>query len=408
MLGLKVLFLTAWLCGLAFSSVLSETAAKLTARHWALMPANASLGTLSLHYSLLYYCDGGVWDPIKRKVRWVGGPGSCCANPADYKMITYDEATDTWALSNTPFSGGGHAYDANAFNPVAGLHYFAFLGSPTVSVWNDTVWTTLPAAPLSVGEPSLTWFPDINNGQGGLVFLGNTPAWWDGSQWHSIPSAAGLGGFSQYIPAYKSIWLSAAGSRMSYLLDTNLAVRRLADAPFDMGNHLTINTCDPVSGNGLVYNLATDLWWELDMAADTWSQVTDMAPKFSLAFPFHVPIPEYGVILVFNHASSAKYAYLYKHADFVDAEKKKAVAGKAALRVSPNPFRGIVRIALENGLGLESPRISVYDLQGRRVADAVRVSGEFRWDATGFPAGVYVIRAQSGARIMETRLTLLK
>ena len=131
------------------ASVLSTAAANIkTAHRFGMLPANTSLGAMSLHYSLLYWNDSGVWDPVKKKVRWVGGPGTCCANPADYKMITYDVETDTWEVRSTPFSGSGHAYDGNAFNPIDGIHYFGLFGSNTVKTWNDTVWSVLPQSPF--------------------------------------------------------------------------------------------------------------------------------------------------------------------------------------------------------------------------------------------------------------------
>jgi hypothetical protein len=391
----------------SFPSVLSEAAARLNARQWTMLSLNnPTLGALDLHYSLLYWNDSGVWDPVKRKVRWVGGPGTCCANPADYKMITYDEATDVWALNNTPFSGSGHAYDANAFNPGAGLHYFGLIGSSTLRSYNDVTWSSLPDAPFSATTPSLTWFPDINNGQGGLVFHGDNGriAWYNGSSWATVSSVSlsSYNSFSQYNPVYKGVWLGGCGSRSNWFLDTSLTTRRLADAPVSMGNGSTMETCDPVSGNFLMYDRNAEVWYELDMKTDNWSQINNMTPSFALNSAFHVPISEYGVILVFNHASSAKTAYLYKHSPFTAVESKApAPVPRAVISVMPNPFYGTTTITA-NG----HPRMAIYNIHGKLIAKYN--SGNIRWNASGLPAGIYLIRATIGKRVLEARAILLK
>jgi len=403
----RFFFLSILVAGLllqAGASVLSNLANSLTPRKWGIMPLNTSLGALSLHYSLLFWNDSGVWDPVKKKIRWVGGPGTCCANPADYKMITYDEEANTWAVGSTPFSGSGHAYDANAFNPRLGLHYFCLIGSSSVRTWNDVSWGSLPDAPISATTPSLTWFPDINAGNGGLVYHGDNGnlAWYDGSSWKTLSSVglSSYNAFSQYNPVYKGVWLGGCGSRSSWFLDTNLNVRKLADAPVSMANGSTMHTCDPVSGNFLVYDHGTDLWYELDMADDTWSQVTDMTPKFALNNSFHVPIPEYGVILVFDHASSAKFVYVYKNAAPTAAEKRDARPRGMELEVSPNPFRSSVT--------LRPPfkaLIKIFDTRGAVVA-SFKGQGGIVWNAQDLPSGVYLVRANSGNRVFTKKLFL--
>jgi hypothetical protein len=405
----RFFFLSVLIAGLflqAGASVLSNLASSLTARRWGIMPLNASLGNLSLHYSLLFWNDSGVWDPVKKRVRWVGGPGTCCANPADYKMITYDVEANTWALSSTPFSGSGHAYDANAFNPVLGLHYFALIGDATVRTWNDASWGSLPNAPFSATTPSLTWFPDINSGNGGLVFHGDNGnvAWYDGSSWKTLSSVglSGYNSFSQYNPAYKGVWLGGCGSSSSWFLDTNLNVRKLADAPISMANGSTMHTCDPVSGNFLVYDHGTDLWYELDMADNTWSQVADMTPKFALNNSFHVPIPEYGVILVFDHASSAKYVYVYKHTAASAVEKSTGQLRETGIRVSPNPFHSSVTLRTPFRAALR-----IFDTRGALVA-SFKEQEETVWNAQGLPSGVYLVQANSGGRVFTKKLLFNK
>jgi hypothetical protein len=394
---------------LSFSSVLSNLANTLSARHWGKMPTNASLAGLDLFNSLLYWTDSGAWDPIHHRLRWVGGPGTCCANPADYKLITYDEATDTWTVQITPFSGSGHSYDGNAYNPVAGVHYFGLMGSPNINIWNDTSWSTLPTAPFGATTPSITWFPDINNRNGGLVFLsdGGNLAWFDGSAWHRLAAftLGGIDGFTEYNPVLKKVWVGGEDTKTSYLLDTNLILHKCADAPVSLGNGTSLHTCDPVSGNFLVYIRSAQIWYEYNPVTDTWSRITDMLPVFSFgttADLFHVPIPEYGVILFFDFSWPSKSIYLYRHAVPAAAEKKEAVAGfNTGLEVSPNPAHTFANISLKNFSGEKKWRLEVFREDGRRVAELSGAPSSLKegvnWNAAGQPAGVYLIKVIAGS-----------
>jgi hypothetical protein len=148
---------------------LAVAARGLAPRTWAALPDNPSLHALELTYSLLYWNDSAVWNPASRQIHWVGGPGTCCANPAEYKRISYDVSTDVWSIADTPFAGSGHAYDGNAFDPDGGYHFFALFGDREVNRFDGATWNKLPALPwdvtVAVGQ---TWFPELGGGAGGL------------------------------------------------------------------------------------------------------------------------------------------------------------------------------------------------------------------------------------------------
>ena len=391
-------------------SVLSDRAATITRAHrWAIMPTNTSLGTLDLHYSLLFWNDSGLWDPIKKKIRWVGGPGTCCANPADYKMITYDVETDTWAVSATPFSGGGHAYDGNAFNPNKGLHYFGLFGSALVNVWNDTSWTTLPAAPFGATTPSLTWFPEINNGQGGLVFLGSDGrlAWYDNTKWTTLPSLnlTHYNQFSEYNPKYKGVWLGGTNT-VSYFMDTAFNIRTIPAAPVKMENGSTLHTCDPTSGDLLVYHRSTNVWYSFNMDTNQWSTISDMSPTFAaFSNTFNVPIPELGIILVFNHSSSNKSVYLYRHTLPVSVETTN-LKQNLEFTIFPNPAKGQIRISLP--AKTENNSISIFNLSGLKVKSISTTANAVYWDTKEVPAGVYILKAKISGISYSRRMLVVR
>jgi hypothetical protein len=369
----------ALLYGAAGASVLRDLALALPARAFVKLPANAGLDALAMDNSLLYYTDSGVWDPVRKKMAWVGGPGTCCADPAIYKRISYDEATDHWDIQATPFSGSGHGYDANAMDPASGIHYFAFWDDRKIKTWDGKAWGALPEHPLPANiAVSLSWFPDLQGGKGGLVLVlgSGRAAWFDGAAWTEIKGgeAAPWGEydvFSEYSPALGKLWLGsgAEGSRIHFLLDAQLKLTRMRDAPFDIKDNDALKSADPVGGRFLVYDMAGRAWWEFDAAKDEWNALTGLKSQPDLGGEslLQVPLPEYGVILIFRHYANVREIYLYRHS-----------AGTASLSRGPllrsRPKRAMA-FASRSGLRLEvpgnspdAPGLRILDLEGRLLA----------------------------------------
>jgi len=309
-------------------TALAIAAAEVAPRSWGEVPPNDSLASLEMEPSLLYWNDSGVWDPQARRMAWVGGPGTCCADPATYQRIAYDVESDTWSMEATPFAGSGHAYDGNALDPETGLHYFALFSDRAVKRFDGTTWDALPDVPWPT-EPSvgLTWFPELASGSGALVFVNSSgrAAWFDGASWTEIAGAleepwGTYNLFAEHNPVHGQVWMGAGvdGDRIHYVLDADLQVERGQDAPVSLNNGNALHGVDPVGGNYLVKHEEQDgptSWWEYDPVADVWTEIVDMqgAPDFSLTSEFQVPIPECGVILVFAHYFDERHAYLYRH-----------------------------------------------------------------------------------------------
>jgi hypothetical protein len=374
----------AWAAAMLYSapraSVLRDLALALPARAFVKLPANASLDVLAMDNSLLYYTDSGVWDPVRKKMAWVGGPGTCCANPAVYKRIAYDEATDHWEIQPTPFSGSGHGYDANAMDPSTGIHYFAFWDDKKIKTWDGQAWGDLPDHPLPANiAVSLSWFPDLRGGKGGLVLVMGSGhmAWFDGAAWKEINGgeAAPWGEydvFSEYSPALKKMWLGSGEDQpqVHYLLDSQLRLTRLRDAPFSLKDNEALKSADPVGGMFLVYDMAGKAWWEFDAGKDEWNRLSGLKSQPDLGGEslLQVPLPEYGVILIFRHYVTLREIYLYRHS-----------AGTASLRPGPllrsRPRRASAFVS-PRGLRLEVPgtaqdapdSLRILDLEGRLLA----------------------------------------
>jgi hypothetical protein len=300
----------------ASGAVLDDLVAGMAPGTWIKMPQNSTFDNLSLGYSLLYWADGGVWDSINDRVIWVGGPGSCCADPPIYKMITYTESNGAWQVSTTPFSGSGHAYDGNALDPSTGTLYFGKHYDDYVKVWDGSSWSELPELPWTGGvTPALAWFPELDDGNGGLVYAkeNGKVAWYDGSSWHKIndgQSWPDYNNFAEYNPVKKVVWLGEGTDH--YALDAQLNMRKLQTPPIDLDDGAALKSVDPVSGLYIVLDIIHNVWWQFNIDTDTWTQLAGMsgAPSAGESM-FHVPLTEHGVIMYFIQNDGV---YLYKHA----------------------------------------------------------------------------------------------
>jgi hypothetical protein len=258
-------------------------------------------------------------------VQWVGGPGTCCADPAIYQRLTYDVAADTWSMAATPFSGSGHSYDAMAVDPNSHDLFFALFGDNEVKRWDGASWTALPALPWSAAVAvAMTWVPSFAEGVGALLYVnggGRVAAFVDGD-WQDLPGAAGApwGGYSvfaEYNPTTDVVWLGGGtdGDRITYRMAADGALTRLGDAPFALGTGASLVAADPITGAFVVVRLDDGSFWEMDVMADAWTPITDMQdlPTFTGGARFQVPIPECGAILYFDHYHDTRRVYLYRH-----------------------------------------------------------------------------------------------
>jgi hypothetical protein len=97
---------------------------------------------------------------------------------------------------------------------------------------------------------------------------------------------------------------------------------------------------------------------------------------------------------------------------------RSAAAADAGITVAPNPFNPAVVISVKTlHLKGKNPQkdkcdvstITIYDAHGRMVHRAENINaGRYTWDASGLPSGLYIIRARTGERILEKKVTLLK
>ncbi len=300
-------------------SVLADVVAGMAPGSWATLPENPSLDALEMSYALLYWADSAVFDAATRQLHWVGGPGTCCANPAIYQRISYDELSDTWSIEATPYEGSGHAYDGNALDPNTGAHFFARFNDEDVHRYADSTWTDLPPLPIAPATTmGLTWFPEMD----GLVYIGGygEAAFFDGASWSAMEAPGDDWGsynvFSQYSAPAGVLWLGGGNGAndVNYTMDGTGTLTQRQPSPVALGNGGALHAVDPATGNFLVLDRDIQAWWEFDAVADVWTALPmPDAPNLSSGSQFHVGLPHCGVTLFLQHYWENRSVHLYRH-----------------------------------------------------------------------------------------------
>jgi hypothetical protein len=420
---MKPLILTAivlFSCTLAPASYIGDIAVGMQPRTWVKLPPNASMQAMDLPRAIFSWNNSAVWDPVRKQVRQIGAGGSCCSD-GRFWMTTYEDATDTWSRKVTGFSGSGHAYDGNSINPETGYQYFGRFHDDNVRTWNGYVFGMLPPLPISAATtPATAWFPEINNGNGGLCYFGTSGqrCWWNGTTWTRLSTMSGCGtynNFAEYHPVHKVIWAGAGngGDRVSYRIDANLNAVRLNNAPVSLNNHQSIQAYDPAGGNYIVFCQVDNSIWEFDIMNDRWTKITNATGTrpnaTSTPYIFNVPISDYGVIMYVWHYYDRREIYLYKHSPSTPINIRVTGPSHArpVINVQPNPLRTAATIHI----GAEGYRnisgLQVFNVFGQLVQN-LTPRPVVTWDASGNAPGIYIIKASQGNKIHSKRIQVVK
>jgi hypothetical protein len=309
---------------------MSDVAAPLQPGQWAELTTGnfnqALLGDGS--YDLFYFTDDIAWDPLSRQLLFVGGGHD---NDADF--LRYSEATNSWLRSkpagsswHTNFS---HAYDHNAIIPALGKFFFRQPAAPQsdrIEIYDIVTgsWSRsapMPASPACCG--GLEYSPDLGGllliaGPGPILFY--EPAT---DAWRTLSAGQAVGdyhNFAQYSPTHRVMLFGGgegANGAALFLMDANRRIRRLSNAPQQMGITHAVVTTDPVTGNFLVFfDTGT---YDFNPVSQTWTPLPT-PPWLSLGSPgiFNVvatPVSTYDVILFAKYAGDDSRVYLYRHAE---------------------------------------------------------------------------------------------
>jgi hypothetical protein len=94
-------------------------------------------------------------------------------------------------------------------------------------------------------------------------------------------------------------------------------------------------------------------------------------------------------------------------------EAKAEAEEKGSISVSPNPFKATVRISRQYAAGSrQKMEIAIYNCRGTMIEKLPTANcllpTDITWNPAGLPAGVYLVRADIGNRILTRRITLTR
>jgi hypothetical protein len=355
-------------------------------------------GDYCCHHSIVAYCGKAVWNAQEKLFMYHGSPHQ---NPQ--KFIIYSEETNSWRSAPAK-SIGIHSYYLNSSDPATGDFYLGnHVGGEVYkySVRTNSWSTVAQSCGYCYTYGGLDYFPEANGffavGHGGAKFVSRISGQWSRLTW----SGSTYHYFSVYNPAHKVVFFGGGnGSRAIFKLDASLKITSLGQAPLAVGTSNGNVTTDPVTGQYLVYN-GGSAFYEYNISTNEWkatstlppTQIRHLFPKLLAA----APVSTHGVVMYLCYdADNYKdpEVWLYKHAASSTglAAREPHAKGPADIRISPNPFKTSARIALP-----APGRVSVYDLSGALVGRMEASGSETVWTpAAGLPAGVYMIRAETG------------
>ncbi len=276
---------------------------------------------------VLEYGSQAIYDAVRKKVRYLGGPHS-----GRMKCLEYDEATNQW--SECPLPDGvtyGHGWDHNTVDPATGDHYILRYLTNSFRRWDGARWNAIAdddRCLLGQMEPAigLTW----DSRRGALVNFsdsGGVCLWTKATNsWRSLGNAPGVSASYHFIarfhPPSGLIWLTDGnnGSRNHWKVDTNDRITALSPAPLDLGccgSNGVLSTYDYRSGKMIVVHPSSNRWFQYDIVNDSWQQFENPL-KLSDDEGIEgivTPIESYGTILYVMSRGTGEtpQAFLYKH-----------------------------------------------------------------------------------------------
>lgn len=313
-------------------SVLSKAAARLARGQSLRMNTRLTGAMLSPDDAdFIQWGSSGVWDPVRREVRYIGKRHSVFP----HRFLVYNESSDTWsnnrslpsALSNP---NNGHGYDHNTVDPATGTHYYRQYNSHSIFRWNGS-WSEiqLPSGTVDIAA-SISWIPGM-----GLVYVDKYKfVYFNGSSWNTVasPPAVNYHNVSEYNPSSDTlIYGGGNGVIAMWKMDPNGNTSRIADPPFGQGasTSQTVLVSDPASDHFVTWQKGSTSWAQYDVSANQWSMLPkssgdgsspqsgtpNLGTDSTGVATIGIPISNYGVIMYIQYQgrSAGADVWLYKH-----------------------------------------------------------------------------------------------
>jgi hypothetical protein len=405
---------------------MGNLASSMKAGEWRELPTTGltrnfleTYGFNAANHSILQYGAKAAWDPNSEQFLFMGSPHD---NP--YKFVIYSAQDNRWREGPLPLSCletghmstgcSVHSYYYCSMDVVNGRFFYWIknkIYQYTVAVNKWGPWSV--ESPNNLNYGGLAYFPEVNQFVVVSGWQGHYKYDWQSRNWISL-SHSGLNTqsnyhmFAQYNPVHKLV-LFGGGNYSSNVLKMTPdgQITQCQNSPVNIRGCPTTFTIDPVTGDGLLLDRGS--FWKFDVPADRWSSLPSPSSLFQGLSSndcglgiVAAPVSTYGVVMYL--AFSPAKAYLYKHSESsaTPAEKSYEKLG-FTIGAFPNPCRDRIAVTLSR-----PGMISIFDASGRMVYHFPENRLAATWHAQGFPAGVYVIRAEMQNLRVEKKIVHYK
>lgn len=284
--------------------------------------------------SALEYGNQVFWNSQAKELHFRGGGASSGGGNAQ-RHLRYNDAVGAWDAVTPWHTTWAHQWGNFTGDPATGDLYYRPRGGGDIYKWSyqsypATVssWTQIESRGLAVSNNAqcLEFFPELNGGAGGLVFIetasGRTNIWAtqdDYTTWSKVHSDVfgiadqNIEGFSAYLPAQQAVmfgggarepWGTGNISRAA-LFHADGSKQVIGDTPRPFGTRQPSMGTVVGHPNGRVFALsaASDSLYEYDSSRDSWSTLGSL--PFSAYWLSAAMIPEFNVIYVIQQVGSS-------------------------------------------------------------------------------------------------------
>jgi hypothetical protein len=302
------------------TSALSVMAAAMSAGQWS----NFTIPGLDLSTqngnveTLITYAARGVWDSTRKQMSFYGQAhtGGQVGLPASSGFVRWDDATNTFYREMYPSSAldVAHAYNHLTVNSATGYLYQrrvdSVLRRPPNSIGGLGAWQTGFVAninpPSASGEiyNALEWYPELNGGQGGLVYAGVLGVKYTNAaltSWSQSPTMMS-GNYQNWVARSGGYiyWGGGAGSSSMYRMSATPTFATMPNTPIPGGTNADAGIVLPhpngtellmfgTSSGGQMYKFDGSTWRSIG--------VHQLGGQFWIGFT----VREYGVVVFLLH-----------------------------------------------------------------------------------------------------------
>ncbi|GHU71828.1 hypothetical protein FACS189413_14040 [Bacteroidia bacterium] len=126
--------------------------------------------------------------------------------------------------------------------------------------------------------------------------------------------------------------------------------------------------------------------------------ISDLPAQDSVSFTYDLAGNRISRIIVFD----TSYAPAMHDDD--EATAYTEVLSEITIHIYPNPTEGLLRINIENAPSGETVQIAVFDSSGQLVLKKERQPAITEIDLGGQPAGIYLLKIQTGEKATEWKI----